>query len=176
MKKEKLQVLLLMFFVVFALVSCGGASTTSTAESSSTPAPNWEYFTNVDQMTGDTTHWAECVSENAEKFDFPYDGGSYLSINVRNTGGKQDAWIKIDKGQFSIAPTFGEGISVRFDDGEVLKFACVAPSDGSGDLLFINKTKKFLPLLKGSKTMMIKVEFWREGTRTFKFKTEGLNI
>ncbi|MEG1934806.1 MAG: hypothetical protein RR141_02335 [Rikenellaceae bacterium] len=178
MKKKKLQFLLLSF-AVFALVSCGGTSTTtstSTAESSTTPISKWEYSTSVDEMTGDTTTRAKCISENAARFQFPFEGENYLSIKVRKTNNEHDILIEIDNGQFNSASVYGQTISVKFDEGKIIDVFCKGASDGSGNVLFIDKEKKFLPLLKDSKSMMIKVEFFQEGTRTFTFNTEGLVI
>ncbi len=101
------------------------------------PKSNWSYSESIDEMTDKTTFLASVTSENEVNFDFPYNGGSVLTLTIRQSPqyGK-DIYIKISKGQFNCG-VYGETIKVRFDDDKPITFNCVEPSDHSSDLLFI---------------------------------------
>ena len=62
----------------------------------------WTYSENIDEMTEKKTFFASLTSDNKVDFDFPYEGGSSLSINVRQSPkyGK-DVYFTISKGQFT---------------------------------------------------------------------------
>ncbi|MDE7369812.1 MAG: hypothetical protein K2N08_08620 [Muribaculaceae bacterium] len=188
MKKFLLPILcFLVVLFAFALCTSDDSSSETTSESSSDssltkedPQLNkakktaWEYHQSIDEMTDKTTYYASIESENEVEFDFPYNGGSSLTLTIRNSPqyGK-NIYIKISKGQFNPGIN-GTNIKVRFDDNEPIIGHCIQPSDYSTDLLFIDNYNKVLNKIKESRTMKINAEFFSEGTRTFNFKTEGL--
>ncbi|MDE6351583.1 MAG: hypothetical protein K2K88_00355 [Muribaculaceae bacterium] len=173
------------FLMLMALCTSNDSSTESTTESSTNVTQEssqvkkssktaWEYRETIDEMTDKTTYYASIESENEVKFEFPYNGGSSLTLTIRDSPqyGK-NMYIKISKGQFN-SGFDGTNIKVRFDDKEPITVHCNFPSDYSTDLLFLANFNKLLNLIKDSKTMKINAEFFSEGTRTFTFKTEGL--
>ena len=171
--------------MLIALCTSNDSSTESTTESSTNVTQEssqvkkssktaWEYCETIDEMTDKTTYYASIESENEVKFEFPYNGGSSLTLTIRDSPqyGK-NMYIKISKGQFN-SGFDGTNIKVRFDDKEPITVHCNFPSDYSTDLFFLANYNKLLNLIKDSKTMKINAEFFSEGTRTFTFKTEGL--
>lgn len=136
----------------------------------------WIYSETVDEMTDKTCYMASVESENCAEFDFPYNGGSFLTFAIRDSPqyGK-DMFISISKGQFNSGLN-GEDIKIRFDSNEAFTVHCFVPSDRRHDYIFLNPRdfNKILKLLKQSKTMKINVEFFNQGSHTFTFDVEGL--
>ncbi|MBD5254625.1 MAG: hypothetical protein HDS53_00910 [Barnesiella sp.] len=130
---------------------------------------NWQYREEIDEMTDKTSYYAKTVSTNSVDFGFPYEGGSTLSLTVRDSPQYgEDVFISVSKGQFN-SHYNGTTIKMRFDDADPFTVNCSEPSDLSSDILFLNGYSKIVGLLKKSSTMKISVEFFQEGTRTFTF-------
>lgn len=137
---------------------------------------DWKYSETEDEMIDKPIYFAYIESENKVDFDFPYDGGSRLAFIIRESPQYgNDMYIKISKGQFN-AGIDGDKIQIRFDNDEAFTIKCSSPSDLSADQLFLRSSEfdRILKLIKESKTMKIKAEFFDEGTRTFRFNIEGL--
>lgn len=137
------------------------------------PASAWKYFDEVDEMTDKTAYFASVTSDDAAYFDFPYEGGSYLTLTVRKSPKfGNDVYIRISKGQFKTAYD-GTTIKVRFDDEPQFSVSCNEASDGSSDILFLNGFNKLVGKLKTHKTMKVNAEFYQEGNHTFTFDIEN---
>ena len=134
----------------------------------------WRYNQNQDEMRNQTTYSAILESNNSVDFDFPYSGGSTLSIQLRQDPkyGK-DVIFFISKGQI---PCFsGCTASVKFDNGRIQTLRFVGAENGHADTIFLsNNVAGFVKQLRSSKTMMAEVEFYDEGRRQFQFDTSGL--
>lgn len=135
-------------------------------------ASYWVNGDYTDDLTGKPVYHEQLLSENTVFFDFPYDGGSQLKINVRKHPqyGK-DVYIRITKGQFMNSVN-GTKVKVRFDDGNVMTFNAVRNTTDDSDILFLQGYSRFVSALKKSRTCTIQVPFYQEGERTFKFKTQ----
>ena len=144
-------------------------------EAASEPATRWQYSEETDEMTDKTNYFAQIGSENTADFDFPYEGGSKLWLTLRNHAeyGK-DICIQISRGQFNANIIDGQTVTLRFDDEKPFTVTGMPASDGSMDLLFLRNYKKIAEKLKTAKKLLIKVEFFQEGNRTFTFDVEGL--
>lgn len=55
----------------------------STASQEYNQLKSWNYFTDTDEMNDSKSRFASLVSDNTVNFDFPYQGGSSLSLIVR---------------------------------------------------------------------------------------------
>lgn len=133
----------------------------------------WSYSESVDEMTEVTNYFATCQSTNEVEFDFPYGGGSHLSIVVRNMGKKNDVLFSISSGQFN-SGIDGQKITLRIDGGEPFKVNCNSANDGSMDVLFASNASKIIEKIKAAKTLKVQAEFFQEGNKTFDFDVEGL--
>lgn len=136
---------------------------------------NWNYSEGEDKMEGTKQFFASCISINEIEFEFPYNGGSSLSIIIRNLGNKNEALLTISKGQFMTSVVDSESFKVKFDDEKSTTFYFNSASDGSSDVVFITNSKSFLNKIKQSKKVMIEVPFFNEGSKVFEFNVEGLN-
>lgn len=134
----------------------------------------WNYSTDTDEMNDSKSRFASLVSDNTVNFDFPYQGGSSLSLIVRYMKKYgTDVYIKISSGQFICNEYQGtNNVRVRFDDAAPIKFSTNEPSDGSSDMLFLNNAKKFIKLAKQAKTIKIEAPFYQEGNRIFTFTVD----
>ena len=148
----------------------------STASQEYNQLKSWNYFTDTDEMNDSKSRFASLVSDNTVNFDFPYQGGSSLSLIVRYMKKYgTDVYIKISSGQFICNEYQGtNNVRVRFDDAAPIKFSTNEPSDGSSDMLFLNNAKKFIKLAKQAKTIKIEAPFYQEGNRIFTFQLINL--
>ena len=100
-----------LFVAIFTFTSCGptpssqkkdGKDSVSSAgaEKKNTVKENWEYSQKVDKMDNKTTYYAECISTDVLQFEFPYNGGSTVTLVIRNMNNKNEILLTIDKGQF----------------------------------------------------------------------------
>lgn len=135
----------------------------------------WTYSQEKDELTGKSSYFAQLVSDNYTTFDFPYNHTPiFLTLNIRKSPRYgTDVYLTIPEGQFHTKYD-GTYISVRFDNGSVIRYSCSEPSDNSTTVLFVNGAKGFIKKLKSSKECRISAEFYQEGAPTFIFKTKGL--
>lgn len=133
-----------------------------------------DYQSQVDEMNDSKSKFASIVSDNIVNFDFPYQGGSDMTITVRNTKKwGTDVYISISKGQFICNEYNGTNyVRIRFDNGTPIKFTTNEPSDGSSDLLFLTNRKKFINLAKKAKRILIEAPFYQEGNQVFTFTVD----
>lgn len=138
-------------------------------------ASYWHYRTKEDEMTSKKTYFAWIESENQAYFDFPYEGGSTLTLTLRQhpQWGK-NVYIEISKGQF-VSTYGGETIKVRFDDKPAKTFTLSEPADYDHTFRFVSGYSTFLSELKTAKVMKIQASFFEGGTRIFTFKVQNFN-
>lgn len=136
--------------------------------------PNWTYNEDEDKMEGTKQFFANCTSTNTADFEFPYDGGSTLDIHIRNLGEGNEALITVSKGQFMTSIGDSESLKAKFDDEKPMNFTYSSASDGSGDVIFINNSSKFISKIKKAKKVMLEVGFFNSGRKVLEFETEGL--
>lgn len=185
---------ILLFLVLAAIVQCDAdESTTATdtaaidaaaaldaspAPSADVPPPppsNWSYTTSEDKVRGGKSQFAWTSSTNTVDFDFPYNGGSRLDINIRRRPSDGlTAYLTIDKGQMLCDVNDGCYAMVRFDGGKARRFSMMGPSDYSSETVFIEDAETFLNRLRKSKTAVVELEFYQAGRPQFEFNTAGL--
>lgn len=136
---------------------------------------DWVYTSEKDEMTDKVSTYATLKSENIVDFDFPYNGGSYMTLSVRKSPKYgTDVYIHISKGQFISNEYNGTNkVSVRFDDDKAISFTTIESSDGSSDILFISNAKKFIARAQKAHSIKIQAPFFQEGERIFTFNTSN---
>jgi hypothetical protein len=147
----------------------------STATGEGAPASKWTYSQDKDAMRGTTTRYASLDSDNSAEFDFPYQGGSTATLQVRQR--PEDGLrilLSVTKGQFLCNSFTNTTVSVKFDNGPVKKFGCSDTAAGNTDVIFIENPSTFLKALRASKSAMIEPQFFQAGGRQFTFDTSGL--
>lgn len=133
--------------------------------------PHWIERTSQDDMTDATNVWMSLLSDNQHEFEFPYNGGSKLQIDVRYR--KQDGTqviLTLSKGQLQTSDYNGwHNVIVRFDDDAPMTFSTSEPADYSSSYLFLNNPRKFINRAKTAKKIKIQVPVYDEGQPVFEF-------
>lgn len=135
----------------------------------------WTYNETKDDMRGTTTRYAIIESDNETEFDFPYGGGSRLTLQLRKR--PEDGFqimMTISSGQFLCNSFSNTTINVKFDSGPVRRFGCTGTSAGNSDTIFLESTGTFLSALRKANTVVVEPEFYQSGRRQFTFSTKGL--
>lgn len=152
-------------------------STTGTTESESveenlaTKGTAWDISTEKDEMYNSTSVWASLTSNNTSQFANSIRGDTYLKLVVRHTKKfGTDVYLQVETGQFFGSEYYGtDHINVKFDDGAVRKYKFSESSDGSSDVIFIEKAQDFISHLKKAKVILIEAPFYNEGVQRFTF-------
>lgn len=142
-----------------------------TANISKEVKKTWKETISEDEMTDSKNIWKEVVSDNEIEFDFPYNGGSNLTITVRYMKKYgTNVLISLSKGQLLCNDYNGTNyINVRFDSNPPIKFTTSEPSDLDSNTLFISNPKRFIREAKKAKTIKIEVPVYEEGLPLFTF-------
>lgn len=153
--------------------SVSNATTTNVNEQKK----NWIYDITKDEMRKTETKFAFTQSLNTVNFDFPYGGGSNLTLSLRKKDNSQDIMLIISKGQFVCGIQKCEAI-FKFDDKPLKTITMVGSDTHQSDTLFIayDKTEsEIIKQIKLSKKLVIEVKFYREGSKQFTFDVSNLN-
>lgn len=132
----------------------------------------WQYDEFEDEMTSEKAFVAKIQSSDIAHFEFPYQGGSTLTLNIRKNGKELDAYIQISKGQINTDyqnPT----VTFRFDEEPPVEFEVVETTDNDNTMRFIVKAPKLIEKLSKCTTFKIKCEFYTEGSHVFNFKNDN---
>jgi len=141
-----------------------------------TPIVNsWTYNDFKDDTSGKTGQIASIRSNNYTTLDFPYRGKTYATLSIRKhpRHGK-DIYVSVDQGQLHCQYD-NCYISIRYDEGPVLKNYVSEPADNSNTTYFLSKTNTVKNSIKKSKKMYIELMFFSQGSYTFEFNTENLD-
>lgn len=138
-------------------------------------AGGWVYGSSDDKMRGSTESYAQLKSEDVISLDFPYRGGSSLSVLLRDSQryGGLNVLLKLSKGQLLCAYG-GCRIAAKFDNGKIATFRASKASGGNSDTIFIDDAKGFLKRLRSSDQVIIEVPVWKHGDAQFTFSPKGL--
>ena len=179
-KKKSMNPLLLIILVIvgFSIIYAIGNAIFDNGGSSSYNRPginhNWQYSESTDQLTQKKIKIASAISKNTVNFQFPYDGTQRASLNVRShPKWGREIYISLNKAHF-LCSFRGCNVSVRFDDKAPQRYYAVEPADHSTNTLFIKGFNKFVANAKKSKKIMIETQFYKEGSRVFKFNPSSL--
>jgi hypothetical protein len=137
--------------------------------------PKWVYSEFQDDMGRGTTRMAKLVSSNTVDFGFPYEGKTHATLKLRRSPKSGEAiLLTVERGQFLSTYT-KDFITVRFDEGELQKFAIAEPEDSTTDLLFIHDNGTFINQLRVAQILKIEAAFYQEGSQVFEFGVQGLD-
>lgn len=130
-------------------------------------AQKWDYNTRTDEMTDKKIYWASCESKNTEYLEFPYEGGTKLTLTIRNMKGKNEIYITINKGQLQ---TYDKYASIRLDDGKATSYTLIGSDDGDSKFAFIYAGNSLISKIKKASVIKIQLPFYGNGRRTFTFE------
>ncbi len=156
----------------------GSLSTSASSESKDgQPATTskWSYQDTSDKMRGTKGRIASIDANEELDFDFPFNGGSTASLNLRRDRRGQNVYLRVSKGQFLCNSFSNSSVAVRFDGGPIKQFSCSDTADGSSDTIFLNGESKFVSELKHAKHVTIEAMFFQAGAKQMSFDTAGLD-
>lgn len=152
-------------------------SSNQSQESKEVKKENWSYFSKNDEMRGIETKFAYNESINSVDFDFPYSGGSKLTLILRKNSKNQDVLLSISKGQFICGMNECEA-QFKFDDKPIQSITMSESDTHQSDALFVayDKTEdEIIKQIKLSKKLVVEVKFYQEGAKQFTFDVSNLN-
>lgn len=151
----------------------GAEAFSETENEPSEPENEWTQFEQNDELRGTSNRFAEVTSTNSVDFEFPYSGGSRLTVTVRKTAQYgEDVIFQIDDGQFICGIYDCAGmISI---DGNAEQLSLKPPADHDSKTLFAKYPAAIIRKLKNSEDVIVELPFYQEGNRQFKFETAGL--
>lgn len=133
----------------------------------------WKYTEEKDEMTDKTVYYASVVSQNMASLDFPYEGGTSLTLYLRSKNGVLDSWVWASNGQL-YDDYDNRVIAVRFDDDEPVNFSVSESTSGDSQYRFINSSNKLLKRLRTAKKVKIQVQFYNNGNFVYEFDVSDL--
>lgn len=135
--------------------------------------PDWSVSTEQDEMRGKSVHYAAVTSDNEAHFDFPYNGGSRLTMTVRrHPRYGDDVVFQISKGQFVCGIDSCSG-TINYGNGSE-RISLNESADYDSETLFAASASGVIRKLKGAEKVIVELPFYQEGNRQFTFKTRGL--
>lgn len=136
---------------------------------------HWVYEESKDEMRDSTSYFASNKSLNTVELQFPYSGGTQLSLLLRNDAKyNKDLLFLVNKGQLFCSYQDCH-VNIKFDDGDIKKYATNKADGGASEVLFLAKdTSGFVKKLKNAKSVTIEVNFYNHGAEQFKFDVSGL--
>ena len=136
-------------------------------------ASAWDYQEEVDELRNSAIYYASVVSENEVYFDFPYNGGSSLTMTIRKSPAHgRDVIFQISDGQFVCGTYDCQGM-ISFD-GQAEPLTLATPADHDSKVLFARYGDAIINKLKAADKAIVELQFYQEGNRQFTFNTKGL--
>jgi len=135
----------------------------------------WSYAKVPDEMRKSASVRARLISQNSHQFDFPYHGGSKLSIIVWKLPDQPDVYDNYDvglflnKGQFSCSPVDRCEVRLRVDNDEIELYDAQGTDDSGLIWITENHETRFMSALAAGKRMIIEVSVFRHGDKQFRF-------
>lgn len=141
--------------------------------SSSAVIAQWKYRTTEDKMRGKSTKHAELRSPTRVALAFPYNGGSTLTLALRQEQDADlDAFVYIDKGQMPCHGTCT--VAVKFDDEPVQYWPALGTTSPRSTAVFFRQEATFLDRLRSAKKLIVEVHLYDHGHEQFTFHLRGL--
>jgi len=140
-------------------------------------ANTWEYSSHLNSISNKSIYTATIQSQNDFKLSFPYnDGNVKASLQIRkHPEYGNEILFFVSQGQLHCSYS-NCTINLRFDDGEVMSLAVNEPDDGSNTIYFLTKYKTVINKILKSKKLYIQATFFQDGSPTFEFNTENLQL
>ncbi|AKD55765.1 hypothetical protein [Spirosoma radiotolerans] len=144
----------------------------SQQNSPATGATTWTYENKVDK-DGKTVNKAVLTSPTVLNFDFPYTGGSTVTLTLRHKNSLTYSYLEVSKGQFNRSFQGGNA-SIRFDGKPPVRYSLSAAENGRANIVFFDSAQMLINQMKGARKMVVDVEFEGQGKRHIEFTTRGL--
>lgn len=173
------------------LSACNQPTTDTQATAAEVPAkPTWTYGITEDKMRGNGTYWAQLKSSNQPELDFPYEGGSPITLQIVKQKGDPhpDNYapeLILTNGQFDCSGLQYPNrcyVSVKADDQPVELLLGSSDDCGSARCLGLQNDPSgakvnvsFVETIRAAKRLTIEVPLYRYGSYQYEFDVAGLN-
>ena len=131
-------------------------------------ADKWVFDEKVNEETGRKDRLAILTSSDKLFFNEPYNGGSTLSLNIRNLNDKLEIYLIVFKGEFG---TEEGDVKFEFDNNWTLTSKIIR-AENNDDRIFLSNQDSIIDLIKKSKSFVVEAPFYKEGRKRCKFKWE----
>lgn len=132
------------------------------------PAEPWDYWEHIDEMTGEKFKTATNISTNSVNLSFPYNGGSYFSIDIMEFKWKSFVSMKVSNWQ--IASEYDSDARIKFDDWETFDVKYTRWRDLS-QIIFDEKAD-LISKMKWKKKMKVEVYLNWDWPKIAEFRVE----
>ena len=131
----------------------------------------WDKSEKVDPMTDKVTKFASIRSQDYINLRFPYEGDTYMNMNVRQKAGQTDVYLVIDRGQIQCNEYSGtDYVNIRFDDESPVEFRTAEAASGNSEIVFISGNKnKFINKCKKARNIKVQIPIYNYGQALFTF-------
>ena len=126
-------------------------------------------------MGNASTKTANIFSENMARLDRPYEPAQVQLIARHNANGTYDVMFFVEA-QILCRDYENERINIKFDESPVRHFECRKASDGNSGYIFISPATRFVEQLKNSKTLLVELTLYDNGTQQFRINTDGFDF
>ncbi|MDC7805557.1 hypothetical protein PQS31_01760 [Luteimonas sp BLCC-B24] len=135
--------------------------------------PAWFTYTSTHPMHGQQT---VATAQATETFNlqFPYSGEQRAELELRKRRRAGDVIFSIQRGQL-VCGSSSCYVGIRWGDGPPLTFRGSPSSDGSSETIFIPGFGQFVKRLAEYDRVLIEVDIYQHGRKTFEFKTSGFD-
>jgi hypothetical protein len=140
----------------------------------------WKYYEQIDEMTGAKRLIGRLVSDNIITLNFPYNGGSRLSIAVCRH--PREVRVAIDRGQFIytvesglIEPRFVSRINFRIGDGRLFVMAGHQPKSMATDEIVLDNPSLLTMRMRNMDSMLVEPQIYNETQKVFRFNPLGMS-
>ena len=141
---------------------------------------DWQYINVKSLMSDAEVLTGRLISSNTNELDFPYNGGSSITIAV--TRNPREVRLTIDRGQLMFAvesgvvtPKFVTRFKARFDDGCVSTVRAVQSASGSTNEMILENPAWFTLKLVNSSSLMIEPHLYQAEGKVWQFKSKGFS-
>ena len=149
--------------------------------------PSWSYGVEKDEMRNSRSRWAQLESSNSPQLEFPYAGGSPVTLSLWKHEGETypdnvSPRLVLSNGQFDCSDD-GKAcyVDIKVDHAKPVTLYAVKDDCGSDQCLALHNdpagplaAKSVIAALRGSKRITIEVPLYKYGTYQYQFNTARL--
>lgn len=141
---------------------------------------DWHYLNVKNSMSGVEVLTGRLTSSNLNELDFPYNGGSSITITV--TRNPRQVRLAIDHGQIMFAaeggvvkPKFVTRLKARFDNGVISTLRAVQSASGSTNEMILENPAWFTLKLVNSSSLIIEPHLYQAEGNVWRFNSKGFS-
>lgn len=138
---------------------------------------DWQYSTDIDELSKKPFNTAILRSANSFNLSRPYDGTQYATLMLRNhPKNGQDIVFFIERGQI-MCQSYGDcSVEIAFDDKPDRTVQGNEPASRDSTTVFLPNYSRLSREIASAKEMRIRVTLFNQPSVTAVFRTDGLDL